>query len=380
MAKAWLTPDRDGGKVAVVLTEFIDPSGREVYFRVPDPASTSPIPLRDDEIVSWPNEFVNAHVRKALYGPKSAGDLEDMFEIRGDVVADLAADYVNPQGQTGLKAEFPDSSGGRWSFANCRNDGLLSTAKPGDAKPLASQFKAFGSPLGYAYGLEGQADGLGFVSDYAPSGRQEDAWRQHYTERMFDRVLAAPERPRFLYTHPVADTACHNVFRWTPAPALRRQDLVLSGRLYSNLGNGVVLRVINWDDDGHHELLATLDSSQARVGQCGHAEFVLRLPAGKVGQHLDFVLHNGGSHVCDATALQLRVHANVRQGSPQADVTETIQARFHRRLLTPLAPHAVLLGPVVSPGHTLKLEIHYWQDNRVTYRELPDGSDLDLRP
>ena len=35
-------------------------------------------------------------------------------------------------------------------------------------KPLNSQFKAFGSPLGYAYALENQADQLGFVSDYAP--------------------------------------------------------------------------------------------------------------------------------------------------------------------------------------------------------------------
>ena len=41
--------------------------------------------------------------------------------------------------------------------------GLLSTAATGDVKPLKSQFKAFGSPLGYAYGLENQGDQLGFV-------------------------------------------------------------------------------------------------------------------------------------------------------------------------------------------------------------------------
>ncbi|MEZ6080921.1 MAG: hypothetical protein R3C56_36205 [Pirellulaceae bacterium] len=30
-----------------------------------------------------------------------------MFEIRGDVVADLAADYINPAGKAGVTAEFP---------------------------------------------------------------------------------------------------------------------------------------------------------------------------------------------------------------------------------------------------------------------------------
>ena len=47
-----------------------------MYFRVPNLADTSPVPLTDDEIVSWPNEFVNAHVLKAFYGPKATGDLE----------------------------------------------------------------------------------------------------------------------------------------------------------------------------------------------------------------------------------------------------------------------------------------------------------------
>ena len=136
VAKAWLNQDRTGEKVAVTLTEFIDPSGQDVYFRVPNLADTSPVRLTDDEIVSWPNEFVNAHVLKAFYGPKATGDLAAMFEIRGDVVADLAANYVNPGGKTGVKAEFPDATGGRWAFYNCKNRGLLSTAAAGDVKPL----------------------------------------------------------------------------------------------------------------------------------------------------------------------------------------------------------------------------------------------------
>jgi hypothetical protein len=378
VAKAWLTPDCTGEKVDVVLTEFIDPSGREVYVRVPNLADTSPIPLVEDEIVSWPNEFVNAHVLKALYGPTSTGDIEPMFEIRGDVVADLAADYVNPAGKPDVAGTFADSSGGSWSLANCRNGGLLSAAKPEDVKSLNSRFKAFGSPLGYAYGLEGQTDELGFVSDYAPSDRQEDKWRIHYTERMFDQVLAATERQEFLYTHPIADTACYNVFRWTPSAATRQQDIVLAGKLFSNLGNGVELRVIRWLDDSRHEVLATLNSMNTKVGQCGFAEFILRLPAGMVGQHVDLVLHNGGSHICDATALQVRAYANVERTTAQTDVTETVRAKYHNRFVTPLGSYAELFGKGAA-GSTLKVKVHYWQDHVVKYLELPNDADLDLR-
>ena len=82
------------------------------------------------------------------------------------------------------------------------------------------------------------------VLNYAPSDRQEDAWRAHFTEKMFDLVLTAPVRPRFLYTHPLADTARYNVFRWTPADSLRSKEVTLCGKLFSNLGNGVELRVI----------------------------------------------------------------------------------------------------------------------------------------
>ena len=54
VAKAWLNPDCAGEKTDVTLTEFIDPSGQDVYFRVPNLPETSPVRLTDDEIVSWP--------------------------------------------------------------------------------------------------------------------------------------------------------------------------------------------------------------------------------------------------------------------------------------------------------------------------------------
>jgi len=347
---------------------------------VPDLADTSPVRLMDDELVSWPNQFVNAHVQKAIYGPRAAGDLEAMFEIRGDLLADLAADYVNPGGKTGLEAEYPDATGGRWAFYNCGNGGLLSTAAAGDVKPLSSQFKAFGSPLGYAYGLENQGDQLGFVSDYAPSDRQEDAWRIHYTEKMFDQVLSAAERNEFLYTHPVSDTARYNVFRWTPSAGAQNTEVALCGTLFSNLGNGVELRVTCWHDGTRHEVLGTFNTKDLAVGPCGTAEFVLRLPPGKVGRHVDFVLHNAGSHICDATALKIRAYTNLQRAAGQIDVTETVQARFHNRLVTPLGPYAELFGDAATGGEkTLKVKLHYWRDGVVKYREFPQDSALDLR-
>ncbi|MHB8901434.1 MAG: hypothetical protein ACYC6Y_22010, partial [Thermoguttaceae bacterium] len=379
LAKAWLNEDRTGEKVDVVFTEFIDPSGQDVYFRLPNLADTSPLPLVDDEIVSWPNEFVNAHVLKALYGPKTTGQLEALFEIHGDVVADLAADYVNPDGKTGLAAEFPDPSGGSWTLCNCKNGGLLSTAAPGDARTLGSQFKAFGSPLGWAYGLETQSDQLGFVSDYAPSRQQEDAWRQHYTEKMFDPVIPADQRSGFLYTHPVADTASYNVFRWTPSADLRKKDITLTATMFSNLGNGVELRVIRWSDATRYDLLGTFNTKDTAVGRCGAAELVVRLEPGQLGQHIDFVLHNAGSHTCDATALKIRALTNVQKSAAQTDVTETVQARFHNRLVTPLGPYTELFaGAPKGAEMTLKVKLDYWRDGTVKYAEFPQDSPLDL--
>ena len=43
---------RGGEKVSVVFTEFADPSGMEVYFRVPDMANAAPIPLVDDKLIN----------------------------------------------------------------------------------------------------------------------------------------------------------------------------------------------------------------------------------------------------------------------------------------------------------------------------------------
>ena len=51
-ALAWMTADCAGDKVPVAFTEFADPSGQEIYFRVPDMDNTGPLALCDDEIIS----------------------------------------------------------------------------------------------------------------------------------------------------------------------------------------------------------------------------------------------------------------------------------------------------------------------------------------
>jgi hypothetical protein len=149
--------------------------------------------------------------------------------------------------------------------------------------------------------------------------------------------------------------------------------------MFSNLGNGVELRVIRWKDETRHNVLGTFNTKALSVGKCGTAEFVLRLPAGEVGQHVDLVLHNAGDHICDATALKVRAYTNVRQAASQIDVTEKVQSHYHNRLVTRLGRYAALFGEV-WPGteKTLKVKVHYWRDGVVKYLEFPQDSDLDL--
>ena len=167
VVKAWTNPERTGDPVDVVLTEFVDPDGIEVYFKIPNLNETKSIRVVDDELLSEPRQSANGEITMAWYGPKSGSNWKDLFAVKGELVADLAADYRNPQGRQDVPAVFPDQSKtGSWSLFNCKNDGLLSTAKESDRKQLNSKFKVDGCPLGYAYGLEGGAN-LGFFADYA---------------------------------------------------------------------------------------------------------------------------------------------------------------------------------------------------------------------
>ncbi|MCU0963261.1 MAG: glycoside hydrolase family 127 protein [Pirellulaceae bacterium] len=92
IVKAWTNPQRTGDRVDVVLTEFIDPNGIDVYFRIPDLREEQPIRVVDDELFSEPRRSANGEITMAWYGPKGSGDWEELLTVKGELVADLAAD------------------------------------------------------------------------------------------------------------------------------------------------------------------------------------------------------------------------------------------------------------------------------------------------
>ena len=54
VVKAWTNPERTAAPVAIVLTEFVDPDGIEVYLKVPDLKDTRPVRIMADELLSEP--------------------------------------------------------------------------------------------------------------------------------------------------------------------------------------------------------------------------------------------------------------------------------------------------------------------------------------
>ncbi len=277
VVKAWTNPERTGDPVDVVLTEFVDPNGIDVYFKIPNLNDTKSIRIVDDELLSEPRQSANGEITMAWYGPKGDSHWKDLFAVDGELVADLAADYQNPQGKQDVPAVFPDKSkSGSWSLFNCKNDALLSTAKESDRKQLNSKFKVDGCPLGYAYGLEGGAN-LGFFADYMPAQNMEENWGRHFSRDMFDRFIPADQRRQFLITHPIADVDSYNVIRWTPGSQLSGKSIGISGKLFTNPGgNGVSLKLVNWKDDKTPVVLDALYLEQGRKGTGAHRIRVCR--------------------------------------------------------------------------------------------------------
>ena len=77
--------------------------------------------------------------------------------------------------------------------------------------------------------------------------------------------------------------------------------------------------------------------------------------------------------------MRIRAITNVQQDASQTDVTKTLQATFHNRLVTPLGPYAERFGQVATgTENTLKVKLHYWRDGLVKYLEFPQDSALDL--
>lgn len=381
VAKAWTNPACTGDPVEVVLTEFVDPEGIEVYFRIPNLTETGTIRVVDDELLSEPRQSANGEITLAWYGPKGGSHWKDLFAVKGELVADVAADYRNPQGKPDVPAVFPDrSTTGSWSLFNCKNDGLLSTARESDRKLLNSKFKVDGCPLGYAYGLEGGAD-LGFFADYAPAQQMEENWGRHYARDLFDRIIPADQRRQFLITHPIADAASYNLIRWTPGAPLSGKSIGISGKLFTNPGgNGVALKVVNWKDENTPVVLEALYLEQGRKGTGAiESEFVVHLNAGDLGTHVDFALGNNGNYTCDATALRLRVYAaDQRYGTPGVDVTRKVQSVFQGKFRTELGRYAERFGdPAPGQEKTLKLRVQDLGGN-IKYMELPEDAPIEL--
>ena len=382
IVKAWTNPARTGDPVDVVLTEFVDPDGIEVYFKIPHLNETEAIRVVDDELLSEPRQSANGEITMAWYGPKSGSHWKDLFAVKGELMADLAADYRNPQGRLDVPAVFPDQSKtGSWSLFNCKNDALLSTAKESDRKQLNSKFKVDGCPLGYAYGLEGGAH-LGFFADYAPAQTMEENWGRHYARDMFDRIIPADQRRQFLITHPIADAASYNLIRWTSGSSLSGKSIGISGKLFSNPGgNGVSLKLVNWKDENTPVVLEARYLEQGRKGTSAiESEFVVHLNPGDLGKHLDFALGNNGSYICDATALRLRVYAaDQRHETPGVDVTQKVQSVFQGKFRTDLGRYADLFGdPAPGQEKTLKLRVQDLGGN-VKYLELPEDAPIELQ-
>jgi len=67
IVKAWTDSTCAGDPVNIVLTEFIDPNGIEVYFKLPDLNATRPIRVMDDELLSEapPQPMASRHADKA---------------------------------------------------------------------------------------------------------------------------------------------------------------------------------------------------------------------------------------------------------------------------------------------------------------------------
>ena len=84
------------------------------------------------------------------YGPKSDSNWKDLFAVDGDLAADLAADYQNPQDKQNVPAVSPDKSkSGSWSLFNCKNDALLSIAKESTSPTVRWAMRADSRGLEY---------------------------------------------------------------------------------------------------------------------------------------------------------------------------------------------------------------------------------------
>ncbi len=377
-AKAWLNTNRTGTKIDVILNEFIDPSGMDVYFRIPDEKDSAPVRLMDDELLFEPRRFQKLKIVRAFSGARYQGDLKNILDNSGPVLADPARNYIAPEGRTDRAADqFPDGRGGYWSFwrVKDRNVALETT---GNGALLHSRYKVYATPIGFAYG-QISGDGLGFIAPHDPSDRQEPLWKEHFTEKVMDRSIPFSERNDFLYLHPMADKQSALVMRWKPAHEFDGKTLAIELTLLTRTeGNGVTLHCYSVDKKGSRTLRYKINSENGIKKNDGIIFVSLeRVPVQNI-EYLDFMIDNNGSHYCDTAAIKIRIYDDSRS-DPVSDVTETLQSIAAGKTEVDLGPFAEKFGKKgAGEKNTLKIKLYDTETGEMIYRQIPVDGILKL--
>ncbi|MBR2583816.1 MAG: glycoside hydrolase family 127 protein [Thermoguttaceae bacterium] len=361
----------DGGEeVTVTLTEFVDPSGIEVYFRVKEDAALQPVEdeLFDQRPMTTPVKLVGA-----LYGPP-AQTAEEGGSAIGEPIADLAADYRPPIGGD-CPARFA-APGGQWSVWISNSPDLDQAS---EKQLLSSDRKVYGTPDGFAYG-SGSPDGLGFLANHDPSPRQSGQWRQNYTEGLFDPMIPSLLRDQFLFTHPVDDPGKYLVFRFLPDESFAETPLIASAAVCRNpAGNGVTL-----DLSTRSPLFSQEKAPQRTVYHLNGGNDGListgRATAAGSGP-IDFVLGNNGDYSCDATAIALTIRPILPfvPGEGQIDVTKILAPRVTGKTCFSIGSYNETFGdPAPGMKKNLKLMLFDPRTGEVTLKELEEDQPIEL--
>lgn len=363
----------DGETVNIALTEFPDETGREIYFRLP---ADSPIQPVADELLDEPSTEPRWEVVSALFGPKANVPLDELFEPAGEPVADLAADYVRPEGDQALCAEF-QSNAGTWSAWLCRGKDLDAAANA-DKTLLSAANPVYDTTGAFAYG-SGDPDALGFLADWNPTATPGENWQANFTRNVFDSVIPAEKRGEFLLTHPVGDNERFLIIRLMPNETFSTRPTQLAGSILCRAGgNGVTFDIFGSVSGKRKSLFLPHTAAGASWERAATADFLQSIPTDS--GPIDFVLGNNGAHSCDSVALCLRLFAADTQAN-QLDVTADIVSSIAQApdgTKVELGPFKALFGESASDEKTLKLRLHNKITGAMEYREVVDGERLEL--
>ena len=378
-ARAWTNQERTGEQVDVVFTEFVDPSGLDIYFKIPDLKDASPVRLMDDELFYMPRKSALHEVLAARYGPKASGELTPLFEIKGKNIATLANDYVAPAGKLDAQAIFPDSSKtGTWKVGGLR-DRKASVDAPDNMTVLNSSHKVYATSLGFAYG-SGSADGLGFISNHTPSDKQEELWQQNFTTFALDPAIPVDDRGNWLLTHPLADENSAVIVHWQPNNAVKFVNGILidASVCARATSNGVALEVTAESNMGVKLVLGNLYTKDVinRSG-CRVGTWNKWVPPG-TWKSIEFRISNNGDHNGDSTALRIQL-LDTDEPVLQSDVLAEFLTVFKGKKTTELGDFTKLFenGGGDTP-RTLKLKLRSRLTGEIIFRELTNGDILEL--